>query len=252
MNVGLEKNFVNYLTDNGRLHIAFNDKALVMPENIGLFKAIMDLTVECANDPAKAAKAPLAKMAARISLWNKHHPDQPVSTEVSDSAIVAYAASDSFRWNIAFNLGRSTPEMIERNNAMNKLVFDNANFKSDAQIYFFSKIADCMGARLQTTFRALALKRVKDCWTKATLAVLFKDADALLDALATVKQDTFKAAEVDAIIGVLNGQPNDWRAAELKAALKNINAMYTLKLYDDRDTWEPVLSKIRAMLDARD
>ena len=57
MNVGLEKNFVNYLTDNGRLHIAFNDKALVMPENIGLFKAIMDLTVECANDPAKAAKA---------------------------------------------------------------------------------------------------------------------------------------------------------------------------------------------------
>ena len=135
---------------------------------------------------------------------------------------------------------------------MNKLAFDNANFKSDAQIYSFSRFADRMGARGQTTFKALALKRVKDCWTKATLAVIFKDADALLDALATVKQDTFKAAEVDSIIGVLNGQPNDWRAAELKAALKNINAMYTLKLYDDRDTWEPVLSKIRAMLDARD
>ena len=133
---------------------------------------------------------------------------------------------------------------------MNKLVFDNGNFRNDMQIYGFAKCADRVCGN--STFKALALKRVKDCWTKATLAVIFKDADALLDALATVKQDTFKAAEVDSIIGVLNGQPNDWRAAELKAALKNINAMYTLKLYDDRDTWEPVLSKIRAMLDARD
>ena len=249
MNAGLEKNFIN--PESGKYWVEFND-ALYLPENVGLFKAIIDLAVECASNPAKAAKAPLGKLVARLPVWNKYHPDQPVSTEVSDSAIIAYAASDSFQWNIAFNLGRSTPELVERNNAMNKLVFDNANFKNDAQIYKFSGYADRMGARFQTTFRALALKRVKDCRIKSNLAVFFKDANTLLDALAAVKQDTFNAAELDAIIGVLNGQPNDWRSAELKAALKNINAMYTLKLYDDRDTWEPVLSKIRAMLDARD
>ena len=64
MNAGLEKNFT--YDDTGRIYMSYND-ALFLPENVGLFKAITDLTVECANNPTKAAKAPLAKMALRLS-----------------------------------------------------------------------------------------------------------------------------------------------------------------------------------------
>ena len=40
-----------------------------------------------------------------------------------------------------------------------------------------------------------------------------------------------------------------YRTDDLRLALANVNKKYTIKLYDDRDTWEPILSKIRAMIE---
>lgn len=86
---------------------------------------------------------------------------------------------------------------------------------------------------------------------KIYIAVQTCDADKLLIALQNVKQDTLDPETATKIIAVLNGQPADWRTADVVKALKNINSMYTIKLYDNRDAWEPILSKIRAMLEVR-
>ena len=51
------------------------------------------------------------------------------------------------------------------------------------------------------------------------------------------------------IILILNSFDPDYRPTEVLKALKVINKKYTLKLYDNHDTWEPILSKIRALID---
>ncbi len=86
---------------------------------------------------------------------------------------------------------------------------------------------------------------------KIYIAVETNDAAKLLDALENVNQNTLDAETALKIITILNGQKADWRSADVLKALKNINSMYTIKLYDDRDAWEPVLSKLRAMIEVR-
>jgi len=83
------------------------------------------------------------------------------------------------------------------------------------------------------------------------IAVETSDADKVLDVLEFVKQDTLDAETTYKMIVILNGQKADWRQADVLKALKNINSMYTIRLYDDRDAWEPVLSKLRAMIEVR-
>ena len=86
---------------------------------------------------------------------------------------------------------------------------------------------------------------------KLYIAVETSDADKVLDVLEFVKQDTLDAETTYKMIVILNGQKADWRQADVLKALKNINSMYTIRLYDDRDAWEPVLSKLRAMIEVR-
>lgn len=86
---------------------------------------------------------------------------------------------------------------------------------------------------------------------KMYIALYLNDADKVLDNLQNITQNTLDADILQKIIPILNGQNVDWRQADVIKALRNINAMYTIRLYDDRDTWEPILSKIRAMIDVR-
>ena len=83
---------------------------------------------------------------------------------------------------------------------------------------------------------------------KLTVAFALNDASKLIDICLKIsdKQD---AKMIEKILTVLNSVDADFREADMKKALKNINKKYTTKLYEDRDTWEPILSKVRAMLD---
>lgn len=86
-------------------------------------------------------------------------------------------------------------------------------------------------------------------WSQtADFALYIGDADIILDTFVKI-DTTATAAQIDAIIPIFNSFDAGYRSADLATALKNINKKYTLKLYDDRDTWEPILSKIRAMID---
>ncbi len=82
------------------------------------------------------------------------------------------------------------------------------------------------------------------------VALEINDTDKMLDALLSSTAD-LTPEEITAIIEKVVALDADYRAADVVKILKNINAKYTLKLYDDRDTWEPILSKIRALIDTR-
>lgn len=90
---------------------------------------------------------------------------------------------------------------------------------------------------------------IVDGKTKVEVALYLNDIDKLIDALKVVSAD-LDAATVESIIAPLNNVNAGYRTDDLRLALMNVNKKYTLKLYDDRDTWEPILSKIRAMIDA--
>lgn len=91
--------------------------------------------------------------------------------------------------------------------------------------------------------------QLKDDTNKVNVALYLNDVDELIDVLKTVG-DKLDAKVVESVIAPLNGVNAGYRTADLRLALMNVNKKYTLKLYDDRDTWEPILSKIRAMIDA--
>ena len=90
---------------------------------------------------------------------------------------------------------------------------------------------------------------IVDAKTRVETAIYLDDVDKLIDALKVVGDD-LDAKTVESIIAPLNNVNAGYRTDDLRLALMNVNKKYTLKLYDDRDTWEPILSKIRAMIDA--
>jgi hypothetical protein len=89
-----------------------------------------------------------------------------------------------------------------------------------------------------------------DSRTKLNVAKYLKDTDKIIETLITC-DDSLRPTEIDSVIPVLNALDPDYKPTEVVKALRAINQRYTLKLYDDRDTWEPVLSKLRAMIDCR-
>ena len=90
---------------------------------------------------------------------------------------------------------------------------------------------------------------IVDRKTKVKVALYLDDVDKLIDALKVVGDD-LDAKTVESVIAPLNNVNVGYRTDDLRLALMNVNKKYTLKLYDDRDTWEPILSKIRAMIDS--
>lgn len=89
---------------------------------------------------------------------------------------------------------------------------------------------------------------IVDAKTRIETAIYLDDVDKLIDVLKVVGDD-LDAKTVESIIAPLNGVNAGYRTDDLRLALANVNKKYTIKLYDDRDTWEPILSKIRAMMD---
>lgn len=89
---------------------------------------------------------------------------------------------------------------------------------------------------------------IADEKTRVETAIYLDDVDKLIDALKVVGDD-LDAKTVESIIAPLNGVNTGYRTDDIRLALMNVNKKYTIKLYDNRDAWEPILSKIRAMID---
>lgn len=94
----------------------------------------------------------------------------------------------------------------------------------------------------------LCWPRLKNNANKIEVALYLNDTDKLLDILVSI-DNTLDADTISKAITIINSLDPDYRAADVLKALRVINKKYTLKLYDDRDTWEPILSKVRALID---
>ena len=82
----------------------------------------------------------------------------------------------------------------------------------------------------------------------ADFALYIGDNDKIIDAFKNIGL-TATPAQLNHFIEVANALDVGYRTDEVKHILATINKKYTLKLYDDRDTWEPILSKVRALLE---
>ena len=120
--------------------------------------------------------------------------------------------------------------------------------KNDANIIRAAKVLDKVYENKSTTLAAVdSLSCSK---SKLDAALYCNDMDKVLEVLVAC-DTTLEAKDIEAALGPINALDPDYKPAEVLKALKAVNQRYTLKLYDDRDAWEPVLSKIRAMIDCR-
>lgn len=124
--------------------------------------------------------------------------------------------------------------------------FITSAFASDANKVIVAKITDGYAKNKDAT--KSIYPTLTDIALKVKTAVYLNDADKIIDALKTVN-DKLDAETINSVIAPLNAVDAGYRTADLRLALMNVNKKYTLKLYEDRDTWEPILSKIRAMID---
>ena len=112
---------------------------------------------------------------------------------------------------------------------------------------FIVALADKRALNTATALETL-YKNAKKHVTKVNCALALNDVDKLIDTIKTV-DSSIDASTMNKVIIKFNAVNAGYRTEDLKLALKNINKKYTLKLYDNHDTWEPVLAKVRAMID---
>ena len=99
-----------------------------------------------------------------------------------------------------------------------------------------------------TTALETLYTNAKLCKTKVDCALALNDVDKLIDTIKVV-DNSIDVSTMNKVIIKLNAVNAGYRTEDLKLALKNINKKYTLKLYDNHDAWEPILAKVRAMID---
>ena len=80
-------------------------------------------------------------------------------------------------------------------------------------------------------------------------AIVAKDVDKIIDILCVIPDVT--GDEANSIIAPINSVEANYRKEDILKGLENINSRCTIKLYDDQKTWEPILAKIRAMINLR-
>lgn len=121
---------------------------------------------------------------------------------------------------------------------------------TDAEAVYSFITSKLLAADVKAALNDAWYKLGADKQTALKTAVKIGNTDKVIDALL-LTTDNVTPELLEAAISMINGVDADYRTADIVRVLKNINAKYTLKLYDDRDTWEPLLSKVRAMIEAR-
>lgn len=119
--------------------------------------------------------------------------------------------------------------------------------ENEKAIISLAVVQDKVDGNKETT-ATLAWPRLKNPANKIEVALYLNDVDKVIDTLIAV-DNTLDADSINSAITVINALDPDYRAADVLKALRVVNKKYTLKLYDDRDTWEPALSKVRALID---
>ena len=118
--------------------------------------------------------------------------------------------------------------------------------ENDFQLMTVAKAQDKVDGDKKTTESIYA--KLVEPKNKIDAALYLNDNDKLVEALIAT-DNLLDAETINKAITIINALDPDWRAADVLKALRVINKKYTLKLYDDRDTWEPILSKVRALID---
>ena len=185
----------------------------------------------------------------------------------SGSAIVKYAIEQSYMSRDFGSLDVFAPKTVKFITAQKDANLVNIFAMNKNKASFFKKCRDAaISSKLNTIGFRLKVARfedqaegdkkatlsvypdIVDAKTKIETAIYLDDVDKLIDALKVVSDD-LDAKTVESIIAPLNGVNAGYRTDDIRLALMNVNKKYTIKLYDDRDAWEPILSKIRAMID---
>ena len=123
----------------------------------------------------------------------------------------------------------------------------SANISDKKRIAIASVADKVLGNKTSSTS---IFEKITDKALKLQLALYLNDKDKIIDVFGSL-DNSVDAKTLDESLTVINALDIDYRAADVLKALRNANAKYTLKLYDDRDTWEPILSKMRAMIETR-
>lgn len=118
--------------------------------------------------------------------------------------------------------------------------------KNDFQLTTVALAQDKTDGNKKTTETIYA--KLVEPKNKVDAAFYLGDNDKLIDILMTI-DNSIAPEKIEKAIVIINTFDPDFRAADVLKALRVINKKYTLKLYDDRDTWEPILSKVRALID---
>ena len=129
------------------------------------------------------------------------------------------------------------------------LVLIEKNITKPDIAFEFSKYADKKEKNKEMTERMFPVIS-KDVMFGLDAALYLKDNDKLIDMLLVANEE-LTAEQLKQVIPIINSLDVDYRTAEVVKALRNINSRYTLRLYNEREVWEPILSKIRAMIDVR-
>jgi hypothetical protein len=123
------------------------------------------------------------------------------------------------------------------------------NIDEPQTAFVFSKFVDKREKNTEMTERMFPIIS-KDVKLGLDAALYLNNTDKIIDMLL-ISNEELTAEQLEKVIPVINSLSADYRTTDVIKALRDINARYTLKLYDDRKTWEPILSKIRALIDVR-
>ena len=208
----------------------------INPELLAAYKRV----VETASERALAGTLPPVVYASAIQ---KSYNLDPENTFVKfyNAEMFDYNDPEKY-WYKGFIGIRDEVGTALRNKIISKVVA-----KDEAYAITIGKIEDSYVKTKNFTEKKV-YPFLKNDKNKITTALYLKDNDKLVDSLAAL-DNSLDAKTLDEVIAVINTFDADYRAADVVKILKNINKKYTLKLYDDRDTWEPVLSKVRALID---
>jgi hypothetical protein len=170
-------------------------------------------------------------------------------------AKTGFSRTDEFYFEKAFtkitnNNVDTIYRVVHRCEFKDKAIETMAKSITNADVAFkFSKLVDKKEENKEMTERMFSVIS-KDIKFGIDAALYLNDNDKIIDILLTAN-DKLTAENIDKVIPVINSLDVDYRKDDIVKALRNINARYTLKLYNDRKTWEPILSKIRALIDVR-
>ena len=84
---------------------------------------------------------------------------------------------------------------------------------------------------------------------KVKCAVYIKDLDKLIDSLNIIIPTNFSAKRINTICDILSEAADNYRTTEIVEIVSKLNKIYSPNLEKDSEKWEPVIAKIRSLIE---